>query len=95
MITLTNILNETSRAVLKVIQGPLAGFSYKSWRMRMQLMLDPFFPAWGLVLRSAGKSEEKMGPELDYALTETDFAKMPFAGFGFLNKVNSGTHRCN
>ena len=26
MITLTNILNETSRAVLKVIQGPLPGF---------------------------------------------------------------------
>ena len=43
MITLTNILNETSRAVLKVIQGPLASFSYKSWRMRMQLILDPFF----------------------------------------------------
>ena len=34
--------------------------------MRMQLMLDPFFPAWGLVPRSAAKSEEKTGPELDY-----------------------------
>ena len=61
MITLTNILNETSRAVLKVIQGPLPGFSGKSWRM--QLMLDPFFPAWGLVPRSTAKSEEKTGPE--------------------------------
>ena len=40
MITLTNILNETSRAVLKVIQGPLAGFSYKSWSVRMQLMYE-------------------------------------------------------
>ena len=28
MITLANILNETSRAVLKVIQGPLACFSF-------------------------------------------------------------------
>ena len=36
------------------------------WRMRMQLMLDPFFHAWGLVPRSAVKSEEKTGPELDY-----------------------------
>ena len=44
MIKLTNILNETSRAVLKITQGPLPGFSGKSWRMRMQLMLDPFFP---------------------------------------------------
>ena len=59
MITLTNILNETSRAVLKVIQGPLPGFSGKSWRM--QLMLDPFFPAWGLVPRSTAKSEEENG----------------------------------
>ena len=35
--------------------------------MRKQLMLDPFFPAWGLVPRSAAKSEEKIktGPELD------------------------------
>ena len=40
MITLTNILNETSRAVLKVIQGPLAGFSYKSWSVRVQLMYE-------------------------------------------------------
>ena len=30
MITLTNILNETSRAVLKIIQGPLAGFHIKA-----------------------------------------------------------------
>ena len=65
MITLTNILNETSQVVLKVIQGPLPGFSDKSWRMRMLLMLDPSFPAWGLVPRSAAKSEEKTGPELD------------------------------
>ena len=49
MITLTNISSETRRAVLKVIQGPLAGFKGKSWRMRMELMLEPFFPAWGLV----------------------------------------------
>ena len=42
--------------VLKVIQGPLPGFSGKSWRMRMQLMLDPFFPAWGLVPRSAASN---------------------------------------
>ena len=65
MITVTNFFNETSRAVLKVIQGPLAGCSYKRWRMCMQLMLDPFFPAWGLVPRSTAKSEEKTGPELD------------------------------
>ena len=37
MITLTNISNETSRTVLKVIQSPLPGFSGKSWWMRMQL----------------------------------------------------------
>ena len=60
MIILTSVLNETSRAVFKVIQGSLAGFSYKSWHVRMQLMLDPFFPAWGLVPWSAAKSEEKV-----------------------------------
>ena len=65
MITLTTILNETSRAVLKVIQDPLPGFSGKSWRMRIQLVLDPFFPAWGLVSRSEAKSEEKRGLELE------------------------------
>ena len=43
-----------------------SSFSGKSLRMRMQLVLDPFFPAWGLVPRSAEKSEEKTGPELDY-----------------------------
>ena len=53
---------------MKVIQGPLPGFSGKNWRVRMQLMLDPFFPAWGLVPRSAAKSEEKKVPELDYSL---------------------------
>ena len=37
-----------------------------SLAVRMQLMLDPFFPAWGLVPRSTAKSEEKTGPELDY-----------------------------
>ena len=41
-------------------------FHWLCWRMRMQLMLDPFFPARGLVPRSAAKSEEKTGPELDY-----------------------------
>ena len=66
MITLTSTLNKRSRAVLKVIQSPLPGFSGKIWRMRMQLMLDPFFPAWGLVPRSAAKSEERTGSELDY-----------------------------
>ena len=61
MITLNNILNETSQAVLKVIQGPLAGFLGKNWRMHMQLMLDLSFPAWGLVPRSAARSEVKNG----------------------------------
>ena len=36
--------------------------------MRMQLMLDPCFPARGLVPRSASKSEEKTEQELDYII---------------------------
>ena len=47
MITVTNILSETSRAILKVIQGSLPGFSGKSWRMLMQLMLDLIFSRVG------------------------------------------------
>ena len=65
MITLTNSLNETSRAVLKVIQGPLPGFSGKSWCMRMQLMLDQFFPAWGLVPPEGSEERRKNWSELD------------------------------
>ena len=45
MITLTNILNETSRAVLKVIQGPLAGFSVLKLARAHAINVGPiFFP---------------------------------------------------
>ena len=41
-------------------------YHWLCWHMCMQLMLDPFFPTWGLVPWSAAKSKEKTGPELDY-----------------------------
>ena len=56
------------RAVLKVIYV----FRIKCWRMRIQSILGPFFHAWGLVPRSAAKSEEKTGQELDYRYTYYD-----------------------
>ena len=44
MMTLTKLLKVRRDAVVKVIQGSLAGFRIKCWRMRMQIMLGPFSP---------------------------------------------------
>ena len=41
-------------------------------------MLDPFFPTWGLVLRSAAKSEEKTGLELVYCIFEVVILNIVF-----------------
>ena len=67
MITLTSVLNETSRAVFKVIQGSLAGFSYKSWHVRMQLMLDPIFSRVGPSPLERSEERRKSYLSIDFA----------------------------
>ena len=46
-------MDETGQSEINILK-----YHWLCWRMRMQLMLDPFFPAWDQVPRSATKSEE-------------------------------------
>ena len=69
MITLPNLSKVTRYALLKVIQSPLARFSYKMLAYAHAINAGPILPAWGPVHRAperkVAKSEENMGLEVD------------------------------